>query len=119
MSITSDRIREYGFIHDLADAAADEIDALEAEIAELKSKLEGEKAAALNYRADAIEAEKQRDELLAALDGMNRAYVNLMENGRDSIIMLGGECDHVDVMERDDPHLRESRAAIASVKGGA
>lgn len=60
MSITSDRIREYGFIHDLADAAADEIYALEAEIAELKSKLDGEKAAALNYRADAIKAEKCR-----------------------------------------------------------
>ena len=38
MSITSDRIREYGFIHDLADAAADEIYALEAEIDALQSK---------------------------------------------------------------------------------
>ena len=40
MSITSDRIREYGFIHDLADAAADEIDALEAEIATLQCKID-------------------------------------------------------------------------------
>ena len=66
-----------------------------------------------------IEARKQRDELLAALEMMNRAYVNLMENGRDRIIMLGGECDPVDVMESNDPNLRESRAYIASVKGGA
>ena len=40
MSITSDRIREYGFIHDLADAAADEIDALEAEIVSMQSKVD-------------------------------------------------------------------------------
>lgn len=63
--------------------------------------------------------EKQRDDLLAALEKMNRAYVNLIENGRDRIVQLGGDCDPVDVMERDDPHLRESRTAIASVKGGA
>lgn len=61
---------------------------------------------------------KQRDELLAALEKMNRAYINLMENGRDRIVMLGGDCDPVDVMERSDPCLLESRALIASVKGG-
>ena len=63
--------------------------------------------------------EQQRDELLAALEKMNRAYVGLMENARDRIIMLGGDCDPVDVMERSDPNLRESRAAIARMKGQA
>lgn len=63
--------------------------------------------------------EKQRDELLAALEKMNRAYVILMESARDRICDLGGECDGIEVMERNDPYLRESRAAIASVKGGA
>lgn len=62
---------------------------------------------------------RQHDELLEALEKMNRAYVGLMENGRDRIIALGGDCDPVDVMERSDPHLRESRAVIARVKGGA
>lgn len=62
------------------------------------------------------EMKKQRDELLAALEKMNRAYVGLMENGRDRIIMLGGDCDQVDVMERNDPNLCEIRATIASVK---
>lgn len=61
---------------------------------------------------------KQNDELLSALEKMNRAYVGLMENGRDRIIMLGGDCDPIDVMERSDPNLRESHAAIASAKGG-
>lgn len=61
--------------------------------------------------------EKQRNELLAALELMNRAYVNLMENGRDRIIMLGGDCDPVEVMERGDLNLQESRTTIANVKG--
>lgn len=65
------------------------------------------------------EITKQRDELLAALEKMNRAYVILMESARDRICDLGGECDGIDVMERNDPYLRESRAAIASVKGSA
>lgn len=60
--------------------------------------------------------EVMRDELLTALEKMNRAYINLMENGRDRIVMLGGDCDPLDVMERNDPHLYESRATIASVK---
>lgn len=62
---------------------------------------------------------KQRDGLLAALEKMNRAYVILLESGRDRIRDLGGECDGIDVMERNDPNLRESRAAIAAVRGAA
>ncbi|MBK8467629.1 MAG: hypothetical protein IPL32_17585 [Chloracidobacterium sp.] len=40
MSITSDRIREQGFFHALADDAADEIDALEKENAKLRTLIE-------------------------------------------------------------------------------
>jgi len=58
---------------------------------------------------------KQRDDLLAAMEKMNRAYVILMESARDRICDLGGECDGIEVMERNDPCLRESRAAIASI----
>lgn len=100
---------------------------------ELNVELAAEKESHASAYADALrqaehlgrsvariaELEKQRDELLAELEKMNRAYVNLMENGRDRIIMLGGDCDPVDVMERSDPNLKESRAVIASVKGGA
>lgn len=63
--------------------------------------------------------EKQRDELLAALEKMNRAYVILMESARDRICDLGGECDGIEVMERNDPYLRESRAAAAASFGAA
>lgn len=42
MSITSDRIREVGFIHALADDAADEIEQLERDIVELKEARERE-----------------------------------------------------------------------------
>ncbi len=73
---------------------------------------------AVNALCDAYEdIAKQRDELLAALEKMNRAYVILMESARDRICDLGGECDGIEVMEINDPYLRESRAAIASVKG--
>lgn len=64
-----------------------------------------------------VDALNQRYELLAALKTMNRAYVNLLQNGRDRITMLGGECDPVDVMEANDPNLRESRAAVAKATG--
>ncbi len=58
----------------------------------------------------------QRDELLAALKRMNSAYVILMASGRDRILDLGGRCDGLDVMERNDINLRESRAAIAKAE---
>lgn len=66
-----------------------------------------------------IELEKQRDQLLTALERMNKAYVCLLEAGRDRIVSLGGKCDPVDVMEKNDQHLRDSREAIAAAKGGA
>lgn len=50
--------------------------------------------------------------LREALIDLRRAYVRLMENGRDRIRMLGGECDPVDKMEQADPALRDAAAAI-------
>jgi hypothetical protein len=57
--------------------------------------------------------------LLAELKCLSRAYVSLMEAGRDRIVLLGGECDPVDKMEGDDPNLRSARAAIANASGAA
>ena len=59
---------------------------------------------------------QQRDELLAALKDMDRAYMNLLENGRDRILFLGGDCDDIPVMEARDPYLRHAPAAISKVK---
>lgn len=61
--------------------------------------------------------QKQRDDLLEALKKMYRAYVNLLENGRDRISSLGGDCDPVDYMEQVDFNLIECRAAIAKATG--
>jgi hypothetical protein len=61
----------------------------------------------------------QRNELLDQLKAMNRAYVNLLETGRDRILQYGGTCDSVEVMEAADPFLRESKAAITKAQGGA
>ena len=91
---------------DLLNAAGDGI---------LKKSLN--KTSELHAMVKALEA--QRDELLAALKNLRRAYVNLLESGRDRILLLGGQCDPVDVMEASDPNLRDSRAALAKVEGKA
>lgn len=57
--------------------------------------------------------------LLDQLKAMNRAYVNLLETGRDRILQHGGTCDPVDVMEASDPFLHASKATIAKAEGGA
>lgn len=61
---------------------------------------------------DAAEARERG--LREALQSLIRAYVRLLENARDRIVMLGGQCDPVDRMERDDPNLRDARAALAA-----
>lgn len=57
-------------------------------------------------------------ELLEELNQMIRAYVRLLEAGRDRIRDLGGECDGIDKMEADDPNLRAAKAVIAKATGG-
>lgn len=57
-------------------------------------------------------------ELLEELQQMVRAYVRLLEAGRDRIRDLGGECDGIDKMEADDPNLRAAKAVIAKATGG-
>lgn len=54
--------------------------------------------------------------LLRALNYLVRHYVGQLENARDRIVSLGGECDPVDVMEARDPHLKQVREVIASVE---
>lgn len=46
------------------------------------------------------------------LKKMDVAYMRLLENGRDRILLLGGKCDPLDVMERNDVDLREAREAL-------
>lgn len=55
-------------------------------------------------------------DLLTALKGLYRAYVVLLENGRDRIVSLGGQCDIVTVMEDNDPVLIRVRAVIAQAE---
>jgi hypothetical protein len=56
-------------------------------------------------------------DLLDELRNMCKAYVRLLENGRDRIIMLGGDCDPVDRMEANSVELIRARAAIAKATG--
>jgi len=52
----------------------------------------------------------------ADFKALYRAYVRLLEAGRDRILLLGGDCDPVDVMEASDADLRAARSLIDSVK---
>ena len=54
------------------------------------------------------EIERLRGELVHLYTG----YVSTLEAGRDRILSLGGECDPVVVMERNDPYLIQARRAI-------
>jgi hypothetical protein len=56
-------------------------------------------------------------DLIAEFKGLLRAYVNLLEAGRDRVIFFGGTCDPVDVMEAADPAIASARAAIAKAEG--
>lgn len=56
-------------------------------------------------------------ELLEALKTLYRAYVSLLETGRDRIISIGGDCDLVTVMEVGDPALRHVRSVVAKATG--
>lgn len=56
-------------------------------------------------------------DLLSELRKMRRAYVSLLEGGRDRILELGGDCDPVDVMEASNPSLLSADAAIAIATG--
>jgi hypothetical protein len=58
-------------------------------------------------------------ELLAELRNLRRAYVSLLEGGRDRILELGGDCDPVSVMEASTPCLRNADAAIAKATEAA
>lgn len=52
-------------------------------------------------------------DLRGELQHMVRAYVRLLEIGRDRIVDLGGSCDPLDVMEQGDPNLIQAKRAIA------
>lgn len=66
-----------------------------------------------------VKLKEQRDELSGALRQMTRAYVRLVETGRDLLVMQGYDCDPVEKMEADDPNLIAARAAIAKATGDA
>ena len=73
----------------------------------------GTNAAALAIQAAFAEREAR---LVGALEALYRGYVRTLENGRDRITFLGGECDPVDRMESGDPVLIEARATLAALK---
>lgn len=66
--------------------------------------------ASIVYLASEVDA--RIAELEKALKYLMRHYVGQLENARDRIVSLGGQCDPVDVMEQGDPHLRIVRQVL-------
>jgi hypothetical protein len=72
---------------------------------------------ALDETIAALKAENER--LRAGLRALIVGYVGTLENGRERILFLGGECDSVEVMERGDPHLIRAKALLITDAGTA
>lgn len=66
-----------------------------------------------NLRA---ELDRLKGDARCALQELSRAYVRLLEAGRDRITFLGGDCDTVEKMETGDPYLIAARSVIQSLK---
>lgn len=74
--------------------------------------IEGRDAEIRNLRA---ELDRTKGEARCALKDLSRAYVNLLEVGRDRITSLGGECDSVEKMESGDPALIAAKAVLLTL----
>lgn len=68
-------------------------------------------------QSELVMLREQRDALLAAVKEFKRGYVRLLEAGRDRIRDLGGECDGIDVMVKNDIELNAIDKAIAFSEG--
>jgi hypothetical protein len=77
-----------------------------------KPRIESLEAMIRNLRA---ELDRTKGNARCALKDLTKAYVNLLEVGRDRIVSLGGDCDSVEKMETGDPVLAQARAVIQSL----
>ena len=78
--------------------AANAIESLKAEVLRLTVALSETEALEMSHG-------ERIENLYGHIAELYVGYVRLMENGRDRIIMLGGDCDSVDFMEANDPLL--------------
>ena len=78
--------------------AANAIESLKAEVLRLTVALSETEALEMSHG-------ERIENLYGHIAELYVGYVRLMENGRDRIMMLGGDCDSVDFMEANDPLL--------------
>lgn len=67
------------------------------------------------FKSDAANAWNARPSTDAMHD-LRRGYLTLLENARDRIIFLGGECDTLARMIEADTYLRAADAALAAAQ---
>ena len=89
---------QYKFSDALMIEAADALESLKAEVLRLTVALSETEALEMSHG-------ERIENLYGHIAELYVGYVRLMENGRDRIIMLGGDCDSVDFMEANDPLL--------------
>lgn len=58
------------------------------------------------------------DEGRAEIRALYRAYVQLLDSGRQRILALGGDCDSVERMEEGDPALIRARNFLPNAESG-
>lgn len=107
-------------LHKELDAAESALHAAEAEsrIVNLENSVAAMRHTRDDMQRNLIALQSRLDAVLLAGRELDRAYVRLIESGRDRIRDLGGECDPVDVMERSDIDLRKFRAALGGESPG-
>jgi hypothetical protein len=68
-------------------------------------------------QSELVMLREQRDALLEAAKCLRSGYVRLLEAGRDRIRDLGGECDGIDVMVKNDIELAAIDKTITFMEG--
>lgn len=110
--------RAHGNTIDQRDRCEEVADELAARIASITGVDIGEHSSANCPWQNAIEAAEEYKPAqavdLADFKALYRAYVRLLESGRDRIRDLGGSCDPVDVMEANDVDLQAARRVLDS-----
>lgn len=93
--------------------------AMLAELHQLQARVKELEAINLGLTKTLLEEESEKARLVEALESLVRGYVNLLEAGAGRITSLGGDCDPVSIMERNDPWLRDARTALSAHRKGA
>jgi hypothetical protein len=70
----------------------------------------------MHWKSDERTLTSNENPLLRPMRDLYRAYVRLLESGKERIEFHGGTCDSVEQMERGDPYLRAATIAMQAAQ---